>query len=349
MRSRCCRHSLLVTGLVAVGLLLPVRAAHAVGTIKQVRIAEEGYGHHEDNTIKSPIFDATGVAPLTIGTLTSSYDPKEKIVRGRGNIFTKGPTLKLDQKIALGELLAESMRAEAKAMGLPLAAEDAAGDCWKVSGDLKDIYIESWQITGFGNILFYGFADVTLDVQGPGGVAESRHYRIHGFHEEGGGGFSRTGASEAALATLIVNGSQELLGRLNREFVKAKSAPDVESKVAKLEAPGLEDQAADLRVIGLARPAGAETALLALLPKEDDSDGRILVLNALASIGSPETVAPLIERYGQEDEQGRWYTLKALDYIGGEAAMALIEEKGPKDDEYSVKSLAGRILGIKVK
>jgi hypothetical protein len=349
MRSRCYRHSLLVAVLLAAVLLVPASPAHAVGTIKQVRIAEEGYGHHDSNTIKAPIFDATGVASLAIGTLTSSYDAKEKIVRGRGNIFTKGPTLKLDKKIALGELLAESMRTEAKAMGLPLAAADAAGDCWKVSGDLKDIYIESWQMTGYGNILFYGFADVTLEVQGPGGVAESRHYRIHGYHEEPGGGFSRTGKSEAALATLIVNGSQELLGRLNREFIKAKSAPDAEAQLAKLEAPGLEDQAADLRVIGLARPAGAETALLALLPKEDDSDGRILVLNALASIGSPDTVAPLVERYGQEDEQGRWYTLKALDYIGGEAGMALIQEKGPKDDEYSVKALAARILGTKVK
>jgi len=349
MESRYYRHSLLVTVLLAAGLLLPASPAHAVGTIKQVRIAEEGYGHHDFNTIKAPIFDATGVAPLAIGTLTSSYDAKEKIVRGRGNIFTKGPTLKLDPKIALGELLAESMRAEAKAMGLPLAAADAAGDCWKVSGDLKDIYIESWQMTGYGNILFYGFADLTLEVQGPGGVSESRHYRIHGFHEEGGGGFSRTGASEAALATLVVNGSQELLADLNREFVQAKSAPDVEARLAKLKAPGLEDQAADLRVIGLARPAGAGAALLALLPREDDSDGRILVLNALANIGSPETVAPLIERYGQEDEQGRWYTVKALDYIGGESGMALFQEKGLKDDEYSVRSLAGRILGVQVK
>jgi hypothetical protein len=334
----------LAVGVVLVDLV----PAHA-GTIKQVRIAEEGYGHHETNTISSPIFDAIGLMPLAIGKLTGSYDPKKNIVRGRGNLFTKGPTLKLDTKLALGEVLAESMRAEAKAMGLSLAAADAAGDAWRVSGDLKDIYIETWQMTGYGNILFYGFMDVALEIQGPQGAAESRRYRVHGFFEEGGMGFSRTGKSEAALATLVVTGSQEILSRLNREFLKAKSSPDVNAKVARLKAPGLENQEAALHMVGLAGAAGAEAALLALLPAEKDSDGRVLVINALGNMGAAGSVPTLTERYSKEDEQGRWYTLKALDYIGGEVAAAFIEEKGPKDEEYSVKALAARILGQAVK
>ena len=66
--------------------------------------------------------------------------------------------------------------------------------------------------------------------------------------------------------------------------------------------------------------------------------------HALASLGSPAAVAPLIARYALEDEDPRWYTLKALDYIGGDEAMKFVGTAGVNDDDNGPKRLAQRIM-----
>jgi hypothetical protein len=347
MGIRYSKRRLLVPAVLAVSFALGAAATTAAGTISAISLSQDG--HNETNTISQTIFDGTGVTSLSVGTVSASYRRDTKIIRGLGNIFTKGPSFDLDKKLDLAAVLAESLRDEAKAMGLPLATEDAAAASWKVSGELKDIYIECWQMTGMGSIVFYGFIDVALQVQGPDGVTEDRRYRVHNFSEGHSGAFSRTGASKAALASLIVTGSQEILGRLNREFLKAKSSADIDKKVAALKAPGIAMQQADLHLVGLSGAAGADAALLGLLPAEPSSDGRVLIIDALARLGAPAAVPVLVQRYEKEDEQGRWYTLKAMDYIGGDAAAALIAGKGPQDEEYSVKALAARIQGIPLK
>jgi hypothetical protein len=347
MGIRYSKRCVLVPALLAGGLVLSAAATTSAGTIRDVSLSADG--HNETNTISLPIFDGTGVTPLSIGTVAPSYDRGTKIIRGLGSLFTKGPSFDLDKNLDLAAVLAESMRNEGKAMGLPLAPEDAAAKSWKVSGDLKDIYIECWQMTGMGSIVFYGFLDAALQIQSPEGVTENRRYRVHHFSEGHSGAFSRTGASKAALASLIVTGSQEILGRLNREFLKAKSSAAVDKKVALLKAPGIAKQQAELHLVGLAGATGADAALLGLLPAESSSDGRVLIIDALARIGAPAAVPTLVQRYDKEDEQGRWYIVKALDYIGGDAATALIAQKGPQDKEYSVKALAARIQGVSLK
>jgi hypothetical protein len=342
-----CSRSSFISPVMFAALLMSVNVslAHA-GTIKQVRVAQ--YGHNSANTITSPIFDSGGVVPLVVGKLTASYDPKANIVRGLGSLFTKGPSLGLDKKVNLADILADSLRAEAKAMGYPLATSSAAGEKWDLTGDLKDIYLESWQITGWGAILFYGFIDVALQIHGPNGVAESRRFRIHSFYQEPGAQvISRTGKSEAALATLLVEGAQELLVRLNREFVRAKNSADIDNRVARLAKSGVKGHEADFHIAGLSGSANAVAALIALLPTKQSSDERSIIIDALARAGSPDALATLTQRYDKEDEQGRWYTLKAMDYIGGDAAMAFIKEKGPKDKEYSIKALAARVMAGK--
>ena len=347
MGIRYSQHLLLLPAVLAVSFALGAAPTAAASTISAISLSQDG--HNETNTISQTVFDGTGVTSLSIETINASYRRDTKIIRGLGNLFTKGPSFDLDKNLDLGAVLAESMSAEAKAMGLPLAAEDAAARSWQVSGELKDVYIECWQITGMGSILFYGFMDVALQVHSPDGATENRHYRVHDFSEGHSGAFSRTGASKAALASLIVTGSQEILCRLNREFLKAKSSPDIDKKVALLKVPDIAKQQADLHLVGLSGAAGADAALLGLLPAETSSDGRALIINALARLGAPAAVPALIQRYDKEDEQGRWYTLKAMDYIGGDAAAALIAGKGPQDEVYSVKALAARIQGVPLK
>ena len=347
MRGLWPRGFLLVPAAVAVlALLCATVVPAAAGTLKKIPVATEG--HNETNTVKAPVYDAAGVAPLAVGSLSASYDPKVKIVKGLGSLFTKGPTYDLAKDINLADLLAESMRAEAKAMGLPLAAPDFAGDKWEVTGDLKQIYTESWQITGWGSILFYGLMDVSLHVKGPGGVDETRPYRVHYFYQQpGAGGFGRGGAATSAVATLLVEGSQDLLAKLNRDFIKAPSTPDVEQRAAAVAKSGVLNHEADLRAVGLSGSPKVATVLMSMLSAEPKSDNRGLIIDAMGSTGAPEVLALLTERYAKEDELCRWYTLKALDYIGGEQALAFIKEKGPQDKEYSVKALASRVMEAK--
>lgn len=324
-------------------LLINISSIEAI-TIKQVRVA--ALGHNDTNTIQFPIFISEGLAPLAIRTLTSSYDPKAKIVRGIGTLFTKPPSLNLDSKINLATLFTKSLQAEAKVLGIPLAASEPPAEMWTVSGNLTDIYLETSQASAKGWIMFWGFMDLALEIEAPDGTADKRRYRVHTYQATPPGSpLDLTGKQEAALAIFLVEGAQEVLSRLNREFFKAPASPDIEKKVEKLAASGVKKNEAELHLAGLSGTSRAVSVLLSLLPKEKDHTWRCLVINALGRAGALEAVNLLSERYAQEEELCRWYTLKAWDDIGTEQALALIKEKGPKDNYGSVMILAARILG----
>lgn len=328
----------------ATAAFLGLAVVAQAGTIKKVRVDE--VGHDKVNRIGAPIFVTAGVAPLRIGTISSAYDRKAKVVRGYGNLFTKGPTYDLDGSLDLGALFAQSLRDEAKAMGFTLAGEGEK--VWEISGTLKNIYTESQQMTGYGAVLSYGFCDLDLVLRSPTGDTQNRTWRAHTFFGKVNMGFGRKDEAEAGLAHLLVEGAQDVLARFNRELVKARPAPAVEEKLRVLTASGVQGHEAELYLVGLSGLPAAVAPLLALLEKEPNEDNRSPLINALARLGSPEAIATLASRYEKEDEDCRWYTLKALDYIGGDKALAVLKEKGAKDQDEANKRLFKK-LGIEPK
>ncbi len=329
--------ALLLAGAVSVG------AAANAGTIKKLRVAE--FGHDHVNRLAAPIYATATLPALKVGSITSAYDPKAKIVRGWGNLFTKGPTYDLGPGLDLGALLADSIRAEAAAMGFKVVAADSGEPAWEVKGSLKDIHTESQQMTGYGAVLSYGFLDADLEIRSPGGETQNRKLRAHTFFGKVNMGFGRKDEAEAGLAHLVVEGAQDIVARLNREFFKAPPLPAMDEKMKVLAASGVQGHEADLHAVGLSGAQGAVAPLLTLLEKEPNEDNRSPIINALARLGSAEVIDTLANRYDKEDEDCRWYTLKAMDYIGGDKALAVMKGKGTQDQDEANKRLIKK-LGV---
>jgi hypothetical protein len=327
--------------MLVVGLVGAFLGRAEAGTLKQVRLEQ---GRYPDNRIAAPLFNTDKVAPLRIG-LTAGYGSgKIKVMRSLGNMFTKGVSHELLPSIDLAALLGEAARSEAKAMGFRVA--DAAGEVWDVSGTLQDVYLESKRITGYGAMISWGYMRLDLQIKAPGGAVQTRAWRLHSFFGKmQSGGFSSKGDAETALANLLVEGAQELVTRLNHDFLKAPALPDIDKKLRAVASGGVKSHEADLYVVGLAAGASAVAPLLERLAKEESEDERAKIVNALARIGAPEAIAPLAARYAKEDEDCRWYTLKAMDYVGGDTARAFIKDTGLGDEEEECARLARRILG----
>jgi len=330
------RKSLLCLSVI---VILTHVAVHAIGTIKEIRLAD---GYDDVNRISSPLFDTSTAQPLNIA-IRPAYDRGAKIVRkGATNMFTKGPEYNLDKAVDLASLFTEALRAEAGSMGFRLSSTSDAG--WLVDGTIKDVYLESKQIP-YGATLFYGYMDVEVQVRNASGEAQTRRMRFHNYFGGYNAGLGRKDEAAEALAHLLVESAQEAVSRLNRDFFKTAPRSDVDTKVSQLQASGVESRGNDLHLVGLSGSAAATQVLLTLLPKEVAENRRSALIDALARLGSPDAVPLLASRYVEEDEDCRWYTLKAMDYIGGQAALALVKDQGMKDKDGGPRRLAQRIAG----
>jgi len=324
----------------AMGMVAAILGEAEAGTMKQVRLDQ---GRYPGNKIGAPLFKTDGVAPLRIGFTAAYGSGKIKIMRSLGNMFTKGVSHDLLPSVDLAALLGEAARSEAAAMGFRVAD---SGKVWDVTGDLKEIYLESKRITGYGAMLSWGYMVLDLKVKAPGGAVQPRRWRFHSFFGKlQSAGFSSKGDAETALANLLVEGAQELVSRLNHDFLKAPALPDVDKKLRAVATEGVKRHETDLHHVGLAAGASAVGPLLERLNQEPSEDERAKIVNALARIGAKGSVGPLAGRYAKEDEDCRWYTLKAMDYIGGEAPLIFVKEKGLTDGAEECKRLAKRILG----
>jgi hypothetical protein len=314
-------------------LMLSTAIVHAIATIKQVNLAN---GRDETNKIGSPVFDTAGVQPLHF-TIRAAYDRSAKIVRkGATNMFTRGPEYNLDKAVDLGALLTDALRTEAAAMGFRTAGASEAG--WTIEGEIKNVYMESKQIP-YGLTLFYGYMDVETTVRRAGGGAETRRLRFHNYSGGYNAGMGRRDEAEEALAHLLVEGAQEAVARLNREFFKAPTHTAVDAIVGRLAGASPND----IHRVGLSNASAATDPLLKTLVTETVENRRSAIIDALARLGSPESVPTLTSRYATEEEDCRWYTLKAMDYIGGDAALALVKDAGVKDKDGGPRRLAQRI------
>ena len=325
--------------LVTIGLLAVAAAAlTAQATMNQVVLAT---GETDVNRLP-PVYEASQMAPLTVGAFTSGYDKKQLFVRrAGGNFFTRGPEYRLNPSVDLGALLTESLTTQGKAMGLKLASAGQSG--WQLSGSIRDVYLESRQIP-YGATLFYGYLDTDIQVSGPGGAKHTARVRLHNYCGGYNAGMGRRDEAESCAAQLLIEGAQELLARLNRTHFKAAPQTAMGSKLTALSAASVDKQLASVRAIGLSGLPDATAALLTLLPSVKSESGRGVVIEALASLGSASAVGPLSARYATEDEDPRWYTLKAMDYIGGDEAMKFVAASGVKDKDTGPKRLADRIV-----
>jgi hypothetical protein len=312
-------------------------AALSAATIQQIRLAE---GYDDVNRIGSPVYENAGLA-VDIN-VTADYDRKPKFVRRTGGRLpaTRGPEYDLNASVDLAALLTESLRSEAAAMGL--SAAGGSGSTWRVTGSISDIYLESRQVY-MGATLFYGYMELGLKIQSPSGESHTRRLRMHNYSGGYNAGMGRRDEAEGSAAHLLVEGAQEMLARLNREFFKAPPHRDMTAKLARLQTAGVKGNFNDLRMVGLSGLSTAATPLIALLAKEKEESGRAAIVDALAHLGSPEAVAALSTRYATEDEDVRWYTLKAMDAIGGEAAEQVVKTSGMNDEDAGPKRLAQRV------
>lgn len=298
-------------------------------------------------TVSAPVFDSSAVEPLAISTITSTVDRKAVVRRLSTGVFTFGVHADLGPSVDLGALLAEAMRAAAPVMGLKIGHEESA--TWKVSGTIKDAVLESKQETNYGPLVCYGYLDVDLSVSKNGEVKQMR-VRSHEMSY-----IDERSAAKGLVATILV-ASQEILARLNREFLQAPPHAEIAGLVNGLR-EGRKTKITDVLRIGLSGDPNAVPVLLDLLPGNKGDrlalitpvlifkakGTRAYIIDALANLGSASALPLLAQRYASEGNNARFSTLKAFDYIGGQEAMAFVKKLGLTDSDKSCMHLAQRI------
>lgn len=322
--------------LAAAAFVIVSSVVLSAATIKEIKLAD---AYDDLTTLKTPVFDNAG-RPGVVVELTAAYDRKAKFVRNTGRFMTKGPEYDLDRNLDLAVLLNDTFKKEAAAMGLA----PVTGAPWRVSGKLNQAYLESRQVY-MGPMLFWGFLETDLQITSPTGQTTTRRLRAHSYAGKFNGGFGRQDEAQEAAAHLIVEGAQEMLALLNREFIKAAPAADMKSRLERVRANGIDKAEADVWAVGLSGLPEAGPALLAMLPSQPSEGLRARVINTLGLLGTREAIAVLGERYAKEEEDARYATLKAMDYIGGPDAERVITTSGAKDEDGGPNRLAARIAG----
>lgn len=313
----------------------------SAATIKEIKLAD---GYDDENTLKAPVIDNSGRPGVEI-SVVAGFDRKAKFVRKTGSRFMASAEYDLDSKVDLGALLSEAFKAESTAMGF---GQGATGTPWRVAATLTNAYMESRVV--FGNAtLFYGFLDLGLKIDDPQGGSQFKTLRVHSYTGGYSMGFARKAEAEGAVAHLLVEGAQEVLARLNRDYMKAPPHSSIAGRLAALRSAGAEKAQLDLRAVGLSGSPEATAVLIDMLPREQGEIYRALIINAIGVLGAPSAVTTLADRYAKEDEDPRYFTLKALDYIGGPEAAGKVSALGLQDEDSGPKRLAARILGTPVK
>lgn len=328
------------TRILVIGSFIVLASAGlSAATMKAVRLE---MGRDEANRLSAPVLD-TATAPAVAVSITAAFDRKAKFVRRTGGRLpaTRGPEYDLDPKVDLASLLTEAFAAEARAMGFRAATAESPG--WRVAGTIRDVFLESRQVY-MGATLFYGYLELDFTLTPPSGAAlPPTRLRAHTYSGGYNAGFGRRDEAESAAAQLLINGAQELLARLNREYFKTAPSTDTASRLARVKAQPAKAAASDVRMLGLSGAPDVAESLLALIPSETDENRRSALIEALALVGGPQAVPLLAGRYAGEDEDCRFYTLKAMDYIGGPDAVALVRGAGVKDEDTGPKRLAERL------
>lgn len=323
--------------------------AGADDTIRVVRLEK---GVTDENTIATPIF-APGSAPdVSIGAFDATYDKTALLFRGtkHGPALGGGVKFSLDPKIDLAALFADALRAQGKAMGFRAAGGGAgsgagagAANAWQITGTIKDIYSSTRRASVWGgSMLFYSYIEVEARIAQGTAAPVVRTIKLHHYCE---GNYFSAKRAEEPLARILIEGAQELLARLNRDFMKAAPDPSLMKKVSVLSADGVKHHESDIRALGLAGVAQAVPVLHTIGANDRWRDQRALVIDAIGMIGAPDSIAWLAGHFAEDDDEDcQWYVTKALDYIGTDQAIAAVKALEPKQTYESCRDLAARIL-----
>ena len=311
--------------LLAVTVFL-LALSHASGvTIKTVPLAE---GRKEDNTLASAVINPS--APLELGTFVQEFPAGGPLHRKKtGGVI--GGKSKTSPDLDLGSALAEALRGEAPRMGFELGPGG-----WKLGGVLKALYYDL-RTNGWA-MLYYGAISVDLEIVSPEGEVLHENLQLFNYDPE----FAKYPL--AVVAEMLVEGSQEILARLNVRHFKFPADPSVAKMMGGISAEGASRKDLECTAVGLSGSSDVVLPLLEVLKGTKDENDRGEIVDALARIEDARVIPVLDERYAREDEDVRWFTLKAMGYIGSVEAMKLVKEKGLTDRSKACRALAEDLL-----
>lgn len=315
--------------IVAAAVAAVVPQTAGAGSIKQVILEE---GRTEENQIVSPAFDAAGAPGIVIGEVGSALAPEKQVIEryGWGMVIdtTLGPAIRP------GDLLAQAMRIEGDALGLPLTNQDAGA--WRVSGQVDDLALK-FRVVAFGPLIFHGFLQATFTVTGPDGGSAERTYQVFNQAARYNAGMGIEDEVSEALAQLFLEAGQEVMSRLNRDFLHLPARVTMAERARSLAGQDVDGRESELRTIGLSLAPEAVEPLLRALEGERDEDDRAHLIDALGNLGDPAVVPALTRGFQGEDKDCRFAILDALNTLGGEEARRFIREVGAKDAEKAVR------------
>ena len=309
-------------------------------TIKNLDLTEVDDDRIE---IAGPVWDGSKAGPVLVGTFESKFDRKVagKLAGGFRNAMIS--SYDLAPTLDLGQIFAETLRAEGTKLGLSMMApQEARAPQWTVDGTIHDVTVDI-QHMGYGSLLFYTYLDVEVRVTPKDGQPVTHRIRPARLFVMYNGGMGMGDEVQASLAKIVMVGAQQILARLNREHFQAPALPAMEARLAALKQ--IDDRGeTELHAIGLSGVRGASAALASRLESEKDENVRTSIVYALTSLGAAEHAPLLIRRYASEDPDVRYATIIALAGVGTPEAMALIREKGTKDKTVIVRKLSERIV-----
>src|SRR5262245_640917 len=313
---------------ISTALAVLLVAGHAdAASVKKVDLSR---GYFEGCVVSRPVFDTAGVGPIEIAVFREAYDKSQNVIRPKGKAI--GGKFKIDQKLDLGTVFAEALRAEAPKLGF---ATGSGG--WKIGGELQEIYVDDWSASVWGGaILSYTSMTVKFEVQSPTGERHESIQRLLGY-------FVGAFRADTILAKQIVFAAQEALTRLNAATFKAPVHPGVAKMLEELRRAQVADAKNLVRTIGLSGSQEAVAPLLEKLRTEKDEGDRNFVVEALAVVGSGEVLEVLSSRYAGEDVDNRLSTIKAYEYAGSESARRLAGEHGAKEPDDYLRRLAREV------
>ncbi|HVE72855.1 MAG TPA: HEAT repeat domain-containing protein [Thermoanaerobaculia bacterium] len=325
----------------ALSLLLLVLALPASGiTIKTLDLADVDDDRIE---ITAPVWDGSKAGPVLVGTFESKFDRQVagKLAGGFRNAMIS--SYDLAPTLDLGQIFADTLRAEGTKLGLTMMApQEARAPQWTIDGTIHNATVDI-QHMGYGSLLFYTYLDVEVRATPKDGQPVTHRVRPARLFVMYNAGMGMGDEVQAALAKIVLVGAQQTLARLNREHFKAPALPAMETRLAGLRQ--IDDRGeTELHAIGLSGVRGASAALASRLETEKDENVRTSIVYALTSLGATEHVPLLIRRYASEDPDVRYATIIALAGTGTPEAVALIREKGTKDKTVIIRKLSERLL-----
>ena len=121
---------------------------------------------------------------------------------------------------------------------------------WHIGGVVTDIYLESRQVV-MGSTLFYGFMTLELQVRNGAAEAQPVSLRLHNYYGSYNAGMGRQDEAKQGLMRLLVEGAQETLSQLNRNYFHASPHSFWSGRTARGTGGGVTQRSPPDRAVGV--------------------------------------------------------------------------------------------------